>query len=142
MRLALLALAMFAGLVAAESKQPLPPAGQVVGVAEFDGGDRKAPVTWIYERDGERVESTVPPRRVAITRVAGNVEKMSIKFPQVTFAIKVETDAQRTFDKPLKMDTDQETFCSCSVRPDCRAGYKFSCQIEGILLDHVANAEK
>jgi len=111
-----------------------PPRILVLGRATFDGSERRATVVWVYELGGERLESTVPPGRMEITRLSSNVEKVGVVMPQEMFAIKIGPDLQRIFAEPIIMDTDQATQCTCGARNDCVGGNVFTCEIEGFLL--------
>lgn len=109
-------------------------ARRVFGSATFDGGERMATVTWHYARDGEKIESTVPPRMYVVA-IAANLPRVMVKLPSELFGLRVGDPPLLRFDEPILVHTDQSVTCTCAMRDDCVAGVAFRCEIEATLAD-------
>ena len=103
----------------------------VLGVASIDGAERKQVVTWSYELNGERVETKVPPPGLRMTRMTSNVARIMVLVPTQIVGIRIGSDLQQFFEKPVEVGTDQKVRCTCTMRDDCVAGNTFQCEIEG-----------
>ncbi len=106
----------------------------VVGSATIGAEAKTATMSFVYEREGKQLETTIPPK-MRIVRITSSVPKLAVKLPTDIFAIKIGPDMQRIFDEPVLLDSDQAVVCSCRMRDDCGKGGVFRCGVEGELVD-------